>query len=402
MRGPRRRSKKKNSSLMLLVWFSIIAIVTITLLEYIDFKKGENSFIFTKIIPLENRDKKIGQFNKKLIALLKGSGIPYDYFRDEEKKYHFKLDIQQAGYGKLIKNLETITANLKGKIELGEIQGLADKSIMLYNVTLGKRLTHLLLISKYKPGSKVAKPGQKPSGKLTETPVETPVRKTSDRGPRIAFIIDDVGAYDIGPLEIKQLQIPVTASVLPDSRRARDVVRWAREYGLETMIHLPMQPTNSNGTTYDRSKTITLQSTDGEIRSLVRRAKAIVPQAKGLNNHQGSRVTSHSAVMTRVLKIIKQEGLFFIDSRTIGGTVAYDIAKRLKIRTTHKDVFIDHIQTYSHSISQIRKLVDIARQNGKAIAIGHPFESTLRAIRDSRKYIRSKGIRIVLAKELLE
>ena len=34
--------------------------------------------------------------------------------------------------------------------------------------------------------------------------------------------------------------------------------------------------------------------------------------------------------------------------------------------------------------------------------IGHPFNTTLRAIRDSIGYIRSKGVEIVLAKDLLE
>jgi hypothetical protein len=74
----------------------------------------------------------------------------------------------------------------------------------------------------------------------------------------------------------------------------------------------------------------------------------------------------------------------------------------MKIKTTHKDVFLDHIPDYSHSMAQIRKLVDIARQKGKAVAIGHPLESTLQAIRDSKQYIKAKGVEIVYVKELLE
>jgi polysaccharide deacetylase 2 family uncharacterized protein YibQ len=393
MRRTRRKSKKKNSTLTLFVWFTVIAVVTIVLLEYIDFKKGEESFIFTNIIPLESRTKKIRQFNGKLTALLKRNGIPYDYFPDEENKYHFKLDIEQARYDSLVTKLKTIAGQLKGKLVLAEIQGLADKSIMLYNVTMDEKVSHLLLISKLKPRPKQEKQPQ---------PVESRRPRPSARTPRIAFIIDDVGAYDIGPLELKRLNIPITASILPDSQRAHEVVRWAREYRLETMIHLPMQPNNSNGNYSDRGKEITIHSTDDEIRALLRRAMQIVPDARGVNNHQGSLVTSTPGIMTRTLKIIKEEGLFFIDSRTIGSTVAYDIAKQLNIRTAHKDVFLDHIQNYSHSIAQIRKMVEIARQKGKAIAIGHPFESTLRAVRDSINYIRSKGIKIVLVKELLE
>jgi polysaccharide deacetylase 2 family uncharacterized protein YibQ len=220
--------------------------------------------------------------------------------------------------------------------------------------------------------------------------------------PRIAFIIDDIGAYDIGPLELKQLKIPITASVLPDSRRAREVVHWLNEYHLKSMIHLPMQPTNSNGKRYDPSKVITIHSTDQQIRNLILRARKTIPFAEGLNNHEGSLVTSNRQLMMRVLKIVKEENLFFVDSRTIGRTVAYNVAKELNINATYKDVFLDHIPTYSHSIAQIRKLVQIALQKGSAIAIGHPLESTFRAIRDSINYIEKKGVKIVYVRELVK
>jgi polysaccharide deacetylase 2 family uncharacterized protein YibQ len=397
-KGKGRKSKKKNSTRLLFIVFTAVAVVTIFLLEYIDFKKGEKSVIFSKLIPLARTETKIDQFNTKLIRVLTKNKLHYDYFPDRENKYHFKVDIDQPRFDGLIEKIKTITAQLKGVLELTEIQGLADKSVFLYKVRLDKQVTHLLLINRFKPGVKEKKqPSPQPQKKVREEPV-----KKSRYSPRIAFIIDDMGAYDIGPLELKQLGIPVTASVLPDSRRAHEVVRWLREYKLMTMIHLPMQPTNSNGRHYDPAKVITVNSTDEEIRTLIRRAKQIIPTADGVNNHEGSLVTANSAVMRRVLEIIKEEGLFFVDSRTIGGTVAYDTARQLNVKTAHKDVFLDHVPTYSHSLAQIRKLVDIALQKGKAIAIGHPFETTLRAIKDSKRYIKAKGVTIVYVKELLE
>jgi polysaccharide deacetylase 2 family uncharacterized protein YibQ len=402
MKKTRRKSKKKNSTLNLFIWFTVIAIATIVILEYIDFKKGQKSFIFTKVIPLTNRAGNIRKFNQKLVSILKKNNIPHDYFLDEDNKYHFKLDINQSRYDSLIQHLKKVTQSLKGTLELAEIQGLKDKSIMLYNVFLDKKVTHFLLISKHKPAKAKKKSAPQKEPEITEDPEEKIPPIYSGNGPRIAFIIDDVGVYDIGPLELKQLNIPITASILPHSRRVQDVVHWAKEYQLEAMIHLPMQPTNQKGKRLDRKKVITMQSTDAEIRALIRYARRAVPTARGTNNHQGSLITANPGIMKRVLKIIKEEKLFFIDSRTIGSTVAYDLAKKMNIRTAHKDVFIDHIQTYSHSIAQIQKLVEVARLKGKAIAIGHPFPTTIRAIRDSLKYIRSKGIKIVFAKQLLE
>ena len=375
-----------------------IAVVTIVLLEYLDFKKGEQSFIFTKLIPLKKTESKIQQFNTQLIDILSKNKIPHDYFLDEEKKYHFKLDIDQARFDGLITKIKIISDQLQGKLDLTEIQGLQGKSIMLYEVKLDQKTTHLLLITKLRPGLAGGKTREeeKPPEKTKAKP------KTTSANPRIAFIVDDIGAYELGALELKQLKIPITASVIPNSRHASEMVHWLKEYGLKTMIHLPMQPTNSNGKHYDPRNVITTSSSDEQIRALIQRAKQVVPTAEGLNNHEGSLVTTNRPLMTRVLRIIKEEGLFFVDSRTIGGTVAYEVAKELDIRTTYKDVFLDHIPNYSHSIAQVRKLVDIALQRGKAIAIGHPLDSTLRAIKDSLGYIQKRGVKIVYVKELLE
>ena len=204
-------------------------------------------------------------------------------------------------------------------------------------------------------------------------------------------------------MEIKKLNIPITVSILPDSPRASEEARWIQEYGLPGILHIPMQPRNENGQTYNGYQTITMNSSDDEIRKLIKRAKRIVPTARGMNNHQGSLVTANSQLMIRTLKIIKEEGLFFVDSRTIGNTVGYETAKRLGIKTAYKDVFLDHGEkTYANSINWIKRLVEIALQKGQGIAIGHPYETTLRAIKDSVGYIRSKGIEIVFLSELLE
>jgi polysaccharide deacetylase 2 family uncharacterized protein YibQ len=406
-RTRRKKNKKKSSSLKLFAVFTVIAVVTIVLLEYIDFRKGQESFIFSKIIPLVRKNGKVERFNEQLTSLLSKNKISYDYFTDKEDKYHFKMSVDRARFDGLIARIKAASLSLGMELELAEIQGSSGKSILLYKVRLNRDVTHLLLITRAKQEEKKKKSSTrspKRTGKVEKNKTQR-ARPSSTRTagtPRIAFIIDDMGAYDLDPLELKQLDIPITASVLPDSRRARHVVHWLRQYRLNTIIHIPMQPTNSNGKWYDPDKVITVHSTDNEIRSLIQRAKKIVPIGEGVNNHEGSLVTSNREVMTRVLKIIKQENLFFVDSRTIGRTVAYDIAKKLNVRTAHKDIFLDHIQTYSHSMSQIRKLVSTALLKGQAIAIGHPFKTTIQAIRDSKDYIKSKGVKIVNITDLLE
>jgi polysaccharide deacetylase 2 family uncharacterized protein YibQ/stress-induced morphogen len=397
-----KRGKKRNSPMLFLAALIAAAVFIVILLEYIDFRKGKESFIFTKVIALETFSDKITRFNEHFLRVLNKNNIERSYHQDDQNRYHFSLQIEASRFDGLIARIETITGELKGKLELSEVQGMAGKSIMLYKVILDKKVSHWILITKLK--KKIVKPPEtkpKEEKKPKKTTAKT-TRRWMHQNPRIAFIIDDVGSYDIGAMELKKLNIPVTASILPDSPHAYEEARWVRQYGLQVMIHLPMQPKNGNGQTYNRDKTITLYSSDDEIKGLVQRAKQIVPNAIGVNNHQGSLATANTGLMTRTLKIIREEGLFFVDSRTIGNTVAYDVAKRLGMRTTYKDVFLDHVKSYPHSINQIRRMVEIALQKGKAIAIGHPNTTTLRAIRDSIQYIRSRGVKIVYVSELLE
>ncbi len=407
------KSKKQNQTVLFFTLFIAIALASVVLLEYIDYRKGKESFIFTRLIPLQPRGMtQAMQFNKDFSRILSKNNIPFNYFRDtkEQEIFRFKIEVKNSRFKGLLKQMNKVAATLKGSVKLLEVQGLLQKSIYVYTVNLNKKLTHKILITRLKKGLAVKEKQPEPDAmaeKKEEKPEKKPAKPEAGEAPfsgtpRIAIIIDDIGAYDIGAFELKKLNIPITASILPHSPHAYDESKWCREYGLQTMLHIPMQPMNGNGPSYGSSNTISIRSTDAEIRTLIRKAKQIAPSARGVNNHQGSRATANRELMTRVLKIIKEENLFFVDSRTIGNTVAFQVAKELGVKTTYKDIFIDHIKSYSHSMSQIRRLVEVALKKGQAIAIGHPNSSTLKALRDSIPYIRSKGIKIVYVSHLLE
>lgn len=417
--------KKKNYPLLLSLLFIFIAVVTVVLLEYMDFKNGKKSFIFSRIISLEKRPDKTEQFNNGFIQILTKNNISYDYFRDEKEKYHFELEIDEPRFTGLISRIQNLAGQLHVAFLLSEIQGLADKSLMLYRVELEQKITHLILITKVKTSGgfqrekierSTDKPGDEKTAEQKSRKQEPEKMKPDDiksgeeqqtavipaANPRLAFIIDDIGAYDIGAMELKKLNIPITGSVLADSPYAPEEVRWLSEYGVPAMIHLPMQPQNGDGQTYDVNSTVTRKSSEEDIRAMIRKARQIIPFAQGINNHQGSLATSDTSIMTRTLKVIREEGLFFIDSRTIGNTVAFETARQMGVKTASRDVFLDHVREYSHTMREIRRLTEIALNKGKAIAIGHPFPSTMQAIKDSIPYIRNKGVKIVFVADLVE
>ena len=152
----------------------------------------------------------------------------------------------------------------------------------------------------------------------------------------------------------------------------------------------PKDPANH----HPRDEFVLVDSSAGEISSLLQKAQAVVPYARGLNNHMGSLLTSDPRAMRRVLELVKKAGLFFVDSKTTSTTIAYALARELKIRTFMRNVFLDDEQSYEYSSGQIRRLVELARQNGRALAIGHPFPSTLAALRDAVPWLKQQKVEI--------
>lgn len=81
-----------------------------------------------------------------------------------------------------------------------------------------------------------------------------------------------------------------------------------------------------------------------KIRKLIHTSRGQVPYAIGLNNHMGSGATSDSATMQHLMKVLKENTLFFLDSldsKTIGSSVAAKTARQFGINTLERDIFLD-------------------------------------------------------------
>ena len=391
----KKKSNSKKSTALIFTAFISIAVVTVCLLEYIDYSNGKPSFLFSKLIRVDRPEKEKPaeeSVSSKLLTLLNQEKLKYDYFKDADQKCHIKLETPESKHKPLISKIKRLLPR-DLSLETAEVRKLNDRILYLYNLQKGKETTHIILMTIQRE--------RKAAKKTTRQPKQKPVSK-----PKIAFIIDDIGNNDYGALELKKLDIPITASILPFSPYAFDEARQVYMYNMESLIHLPMQPLNSHTIDYTVDQFITRQSTENDIRTLLQKARQIIPYAQGTNNHQGSLITSDKQKMSAVLKILKKEGLFFIDSRTTPRTVAYQMAKSMNIKTAERDVFLEDIgngdTTYEYTLSQINRLIQKAKQNGKAIAIGHPYRTTFAGIRDSIDKIRDAGIEIVFASALLE
>jgi polysaccharide deacetylase 2 family uncharacterized protein YibQ len=215
---------------------------------------------------------------------------------------------------------------------------------------------------------------------------------------RLAIIIDDMG-YDRALADaVIALPFPLTVSVLPHLPISGDIAEEAYSRGDQVLLHLPME---SEGESV-KSEEIELRvgMNEQQVSSAFSEMLETVPHVVGVNNHQGSRATANSALMQALMPLLRERGLFFIDSRTDAKTVAYDMAKRSGIRAASRKVFLDDTPTRQAIIAQLNLAARDAARDGSAIAIGHPRPSTIAALADEVPKLESRGVRLVFASDV--
>lgn len=217
--------------------------------------------------------------------------------------------------------------------------------------------------------------------------------------PLISIIIDDIGdRYDAGR---RALDLPgdVTYSFLPHTPYAERLAHQAHARGREIMLHLPMQAENGNRL---GPGGVTLDMTEASFRATVRESIAAVPYASGINNHMGSLMTRHPGNMEWLMSEMNAHGgLFFVDSVTTPTTVAAKVALERGLPTTRRDVFLDSDPSIDSVRRQFARLLTQARVRGSALAIGHPYPSTLRVLEQMLPQLDMLGVRLVPVSDLI-
>jgi len=216
---------------------------------------------------------------------------------------------------------------------------------------------------------------------------------------RLAILLDDFG-NDLNAADaIFAFHVPITLSVLPYKAHSQEIAREARKHGCEVMLHLPMQSrANEMAEQYELKAGLSSE----EVQNIVTKMLEAVPEADGVNNHQGSQATSNGALMSELMPVLKDAGVFYVDSRTTTETVAYDAAKRDGVRTAFRNVpFLDDIQNKLAVKRQLQIAIRGAKEKGEAIAIGHPHAVTLEALREMLPEVKKQNVRLVLVSDVV-
>ncbi|HEX2695603.1 MAG TPA: divergent polysaccharide deacetylase family protein, partial [Acidobacteriota bacterium] len=215
-----------------------------------------------------------------------------------------------------------------------------------------------------------------------------------------ALIVDDMGNSQEALEELLGLGEPVTVAILPYSPYALETARKAHEKGLEVLLHLPLESLNGNDAETGTEGLIRSGMSEEEVRSLLSEELDRIPYVRGVNNHMGSKVTADAAMMRAILEPIRERGLFFLDSRTSAKSVAYDVAVGMGIPAASRQVFLDADGDTGRIRERLFELFRIARRDGRAVGICHPFKETLQTLKENFGLLGSYGLKAVFASEL--
>jgi polysaccharide deacetylase 2 family uncharacterized protein YibQ len=222
---------------------------------------------------------------------------------------------------------------------------------------------------------------------------------TASGQARLAILLDDLGSDRSAADAIFALHVPITISVLPYHEHSQQIAQEARKNGCEVMLHLPMQSV-ANETPEHQELRPGLSRND--VDDMVTKMLEALPEADGVNNHQGSQATSNGALMDELMPALRDAGVFYVDSRTTAATVAYDTAKRDGVKTAFRNVpFLDDVQSKAAVKRQLQIAIRGAKEKGEAIAIGHPHAVTLEALREMIPEAKKQGVRLVFVSDVV-
>jgi polysaccharide deacetylase 2 family uncharacterized protein YibQ len=208
----------------------------------------------------------------------------------------------------------------------------------------------------------------------------------------VVIVIDDMGIDRRRSDAVVALPGRLTLAWLPYARDLPAQTAAARQAGHELIVHVPMEPEGEADPGPDALLT-TLPAE--ELRRRLARGLSAFDGFVGINNHMGSRFTAHASGMDVVFGELAARGLFFLDSRTTAATVAPAMAARHRVPMATRNVFLDHQQTPAFVEAALRKVEEVARAEGLAIAIGHPHDVTTRALARWLPTLPEKGIHLI-------
>mgnify|MGYP001279941467 FL=1 len=217
----------------------------------------------------------------------------------------------------------------------------------------------------------------------------------------IVLVIDDFGyrndSISDGFLE---LPVPITCAVLPGHNQSSRFAKKAINAGKEVIVHMPMQ--SAIASSGEDEFKLKIGMTSEEIEWRLNEALNEIPEAVGINNHQGSKATTDGKVMAVVASVLKNKNKFFLDSRTSSKTVGENTMRSAGVPTARRHIFLDNDLSIENISKQLDKLVTVAEKKGLAIGIGHVKGNTLKVLEEKIPALVEQGFEFKFLSQVVD
>ncbi|MGF6284517.1 polysaccharide deacetylase 2 family uncharacterized protein YibQ [Pseudomonas sp. BT76 TE3572] len=217
---------------------------------------------------------------------------------------------------------------------------------------------------------------------------------TAPQKAYLSLIIDDLGQNLPRDRRVLALPGPVTTAIMPDTPHATEFAREAHRAGKIVILHMPMDPATGPFAWHP----------DLPIEELEKRLNAalkVVPYTAGINNHMGSRMTVQQPAMAWLMAELQRRHKLFVDSRTSAQTVAAAEAQKIGLASVSRDVFLDDEPTEAAIFTQLQTAISLARKQGSAVMIGHPYPQTLAVLERELPKLKAQGIDWIDIKQMI-
>lgn len=222
-----------------------------------------------------------------------------------------------------------------------------------------------------------------------------PKKPIVDR-PKLAIIIDDISTFHQAK-KIKSLNLNITPSIFPPSANYPNSARVANEFEFY-MIHLPLEAMNYQA---QEKNTLKVGDSSAKVESEISKIRSNFPKAIYINNHTGSKFTSDYDSLKKLFIAFKKYNMIFIDSYTTKDSKAKILSSEFGNKYLKRDVFIDNTKDEKAIINKLKEAIKIAQKSGFAIAIGHPYEQTFKALKGFKSELESQ-VDIIFLRDLYE
>lgn len=222
--------------------------------------------------------------------------------------------------------------------------------------------------------------------------------------PQLAIIIDDVATMQQYN-SIKSIPFKLTPSIFPRSKATPNTPQIAKQAPF-FMVHLPLEALNF----YQKGhRWILTSNTKEEMQTIIDEIKRDFPRLEYINNHTGSKFTQTYESLEKLLDILNNEKITFLDSRTSSKTQSakyyanHNITPQNKCQSVFlkRDIFLDNELDIPKITQNIIDSINLAKKRGYAIAIGHPHKETILALKNATNYIKDSGVELVYVNELV-